>query len=618
MKTKYISLIIYLVLHSLLSMAQTTPCRTPMAAAGFNQLINAIREESFSSNKMDVAKQGIRCVSVEQVRSIMNEFSFESEKLEFAKFAYPRTVDKENYFMLNSAFSFSSSKAELNKFVQSQQKTEPEPEPELEITTRQRPQREPTPTPQPTPNTQRRQPQQPRNRTQQPLPQPNPTQQQDVYGWKAYQEALRRYQQYFDMVIGNETDIIGDTKGPQPHHSDEDSRMAPKAPRIVITSPELINNDGWQATTNDKRIKVEGVISSTVGIYEVFVNETEAILTPNGTFSAEVLLAMGENLVKIRAVDVRRQTSNISFKVTRLTGTPTPQPEPVVVKEDSKPTPPPTPPANFVSDVDTNLPVTKMSNPNAIAVVIGNTAYTRTKPVDFATNDAKSVRNYLIKVLGYKPGNILYYENASLGDFNMLFGGKSNHKGKLFNTIKQNVSDVFIFFSGHGAPGLQDNKGYFVPVEADPNYIEQSGYCIETLYENLAKLPAKSITLVTDACFSGANIFESISPIVIKAKTPPPTVIKNAVFLSSSSGTEVSSWYNEQRHGLFTYFFLKAMQDHKTSDLNKDKKLTFDEIFKYLSDNNEGVPYYARRIHGINQNPRIQGSNRSAVFVTYP
>jgi hypothetical protein len=43
--------------------------------------------------------------------------SFESTRLDFAKFAYTYTLDKENYYMVNNAFSFSSSVAELNNFI---------------------------------------------------------------------------------------------------------------------------------------------------------------------------------------------------------------------------------------------------------------------------------------------------------------------------------------------------------------------------------------------------------------------------------------------------------------------------------------------------------------------
>jgi len=246
--------------------------------------------------------------------------------------------------------------------------------------------------------------------------------------------------------------------------------------------------------------------------------------------------------------------------------------------------------------------------------VIGNAKYSKTKPVDFAENDARSMKNYLISMLGFKEGNILYYENATLGDMNTIFGTSENPKGRLFNTIKQGVSDVIIFYSGHGAPGLKSNKAYFVPVEADPNYMENSGYSLDILYRNLKKLPAKSITFFSDACFSGADVFDKISPMVIRSKEPVKDGLKNTTLINSCTGTEVSCWHSDEKHGLFTFYLLKALKNYQETDLNKDRQVTLDEVFKSVADNNEGVPYFARRQFGLNQTPVIQGPKTKILF----
>lgn len=273
--------------------------------------------------------------------------------------------------------------------------------------------------------------------------------------------------------------------------------------------------------------------------------------------------------------------------------------------------------ADFVggfSDVDIRLPKTQMSNPNAIAVVIGNTHYQKTKNVKYAINDARSIKNYLIKVMGYRPGNVFLINDATLSDFKTFFGSEHSYKGKLYNAVKRDQSDVFIYYSGHGAPSLKNNAAYFVPVECDPQYVELSGYHTSTFYRNLAKVPAKSVTVVLDACFSGATVFENISPIVVKSKGIKG--VKNGVLLSSSSKDEVSCWYNKKVHGMFTYFFLKAIHN-QNADKNKDGELTYEEIYKFMANHSEGVPYFARRIHGVEQTPRIQGKDFKKVFIKY-
>ena len=77
------------------------------------------------------------------------------------------------------------------------------------------------------------------------------------------------------------------------------------------------------------------------------------------------------------------------------------------------------------SDVSINIPVTKTTNPDAIAVIIGNKDYKKTKAVDFALNDAQLMKEYLIKIFGYKEGNIFFVQNANKGDFEMYFGNFS-------------------------------------------------------------------------------------------------------------------------------------------------------------------------------------------------
>lgn len=268
---------------------------------------------------------------------------------------------------------------------------------------------------------------------------------------------------------------------------------------------------------------------------------------------------------------------------------------------------------DYEYDISKKLPATGMRNEDAIAVIIGNRNYENTKRVDFAIRDALRMQQYLIEVMGFRPENVLMVRNAKKGDFDTFFGTTNNHKGRLFNYVKPGQSDVFVFYSGHGAPGLNDKEGYFVPVECDPNNVELGGYSLNLFYKNLAKIPARSKTVVIDACFSGAELLRNVSPIGIRIR-PGSTNDENTVVLTSSEGTQLSTWYNAKQHGLFTYFFLKAIHDKERSDANKDNALTYKEIFDYV---NSEVTYAARRLHGVDQHPSIQGGNKEGIFITF-
>lgn len=90
-----------------------------MSPQSYMQLKQTIQNASFESSKEQIAKQAISSnhVSAEQVAGLLQLFTYESTKVELAKFAYPYTRDKENYYLVNNAFSFSSSVRELNDFI---------------------------------------------------------------------------------------------------------------------------------------------------------------------------------------------------------------------------------------------------------------------------------------------------------------------------------------------------------------------------------------------------------------------------------------------------------------------------------------------------------------------
>jgi len=271
---------------------------------------------------------------------------------------------------------------------------------------------------------------------------------------------------------------------------------------------------------------------------------------------------------------------------------------------------------SFLSKLDLaeNIPVAKVRNNNAVAVIIGNKNYSRAPDVDFALNDAALVKNYVITALGYDKDNIIYVEDASQSDFGIIFGNDQNYKGKLFDYTRKDVSEVFIYYSGHGAPDTDTKKGFLVPVDCDPNRVSLNGYGLSTLYSNLDKISKeksiKHITVVIDACFSGTSsagsLLSNISPIYITTENQTLTTPNSAVF-TSASGDQVSNWYTEKKQSLFTYFFLKGLKGE--ADLDKNGEITTKELRDFIVDEANGVPYWSRRISQRTQTPTFFGED---------
>jgi Domain of unknown function (DUF4476) len=91
-----------------------------MGTNDFNQFKQTITNAGFENTKLAIAKQtiGNNYFTAAQVKEIVGLFSFENSKLDIAKTAYRRSIDKNNYFIVSDAFAFNSSKEELAKFLE--------------------------------------------------------------------------------------------------------------------------------------------------------------------------------------------------------------------------------------------------------------------------------------------------------------------------------------------------------------------------------------------------------------------------------------------------------------------------------------------------------------------
>ncbi len=253
--------------------------------------------------------------------------------------------------------------------------------------------------------------------------------------------------------------------------------------------------------------------------------------------------------------------------------------------------------------------------PDDIAVIIGNANY-KANAKDIpdvvpAYADAEGMKRYATQALGIKDENVIFIKDARLADLIATFGNESNPKGKLWNWVKANRSQVFIFYSGHGAPSGDGASSYLVPVDATASLIDLSGYSLKTLYANLGKLPAKSVTVVLEACFSGASqsgmLVKNASPIYQKAMQE--IVPANLTVISAGSGNQIASWEQDKSHGLFTKHYLLGMAgaaDRKPHG-NGDGKVTNDELTRYLA---ETVSYAAQRYYGREQTAQIVTSGK--------
>ena len=202
-------------------------------------------------------------------------------------------------------------------------------------------------------------------------------------------------------------------------------------------------------------------------------------------------------------------------------------------------------------------------NPDAVAVIIGNKNYRGIPTVEFADRDAEAMRRYVIDILGFSEQNVIFEADVTYGRMIALFDTAPAHPGQLSRWLIPHAAkrDVFVYYSGHGFPGMDNHKAYLLPVDADPLGAEATGYSLELLQSNLLALGARSVTLVLDACFSGesgAGKLVSDRSILVRA-ADPVLPAPNITIFAASGPRETANWDRRDQHGLFTEYFLRAV-----------------------------------------------------------
>jgi uncharacterized caspase-like protein len=236
---------------------------------------------------------------------------------------------------------------------------------------------------------------------------------------------------------------------------------------------------------------------------------------------------------------------------------------------------------------------------HAYAVIVGVEDYRDLPKVDYARRDAEMVRAYPTKALGYREQNVVMLLNDRVT--------KSDMEARFEKWLPKQVggnkdAEVFVYYGGHGAPDPNTNQAFLVPYNGDPAYLETSAYPLARLYDVLGKLPAKSITVVMDSCFSGAGgrsvIQQGARPMLIKVENPL-LASQSMVVLSAAAGNQISNAFPEKRHGLFTYYFLKGLQGE--ADADKDGGVDVEELYAYMRPK---VETEARRMNA-EQSPQL-------------
>ncbi len=220
-----------------------------------------------------------------------------------------------------------------------------------------------------------------------------------------------------------------------------------------------------------------------------------------------------------------------------------------------------------LSDVDINIPRSKKTNESTFCFIIANEKYDELPTVNYAENDGKTFKEYCVNALGVPESQVFLYVNASFTSMT-----RAIRKMESLAAATNGKSKFVFYYAGHGSPSEEDQTAHIVPSDGLVT-VPSTCFSLGDLYKRFGVMPAESVVVLLDACFSGLNRDNSglIAARAVARKPKKETITGNVIVLSATSEAETAMGYDEKEHGMFTYHVLKKLQqsngDVKFSDL---------------------------------------------------
>lgn len=237
---------------------------------------------------------------------------------------------------------------------------------------------------------------------------------------------------------------------------------------------------------------------------------------------------------------------------------------------------------------------------NSWALIIGIDNYKNVQKLNYAVDDAESIKDILINSFDFPEENISLLINEEATKQNII---------KSFSMITKDAEAndrVIVFFAGHGEtmdlPGGGE-KGYLIPVEGDSKDLYVTAIPMDELRQISLMSKAKHMLYLVDACYGG------IAAVGSRGLVPNSTNSTNfidkvskfqsrQVITAGGRGEKVIE-KPEWGHSAFTLNIKRGLQDG-AADMNYDGYITANELGMFLSDKvsidseNQQTPQYGR------------------------
>jgi len=346
--------------------------------------------------------------------------------------------------------------------------------------------------------------------------------------------------------------------------------------QIASTNTQIPIISITRAETDNKTGLIVGRIRNDIVINKLLVDGNIVSINSNGDFEYSTYVPVTGKTVEVQVTDLAGLTSSVSVILERNVNLATAS----------------------ISFKELN-PIAKPAkrNSNALALIIGVSDYRNTPAkAIFADADAMMFHDYASEKLGIPENQIktLVNDGADIREFLL------STQNWLSRSVKQDQTDVYVFFAGHGLASDDGQNMYLLPYDGSPELLDRTAILRDELFSDIASANPRSVTVFLDTCYSGSTrgseMLIAARPILLKAKES--AVPEGFTVFTAAAGDETAKPLEEAKHGMFSYFLMKGMEGD--ADTNGDKQITAGELHAYVKSN------VIQQSNGT-QTPELQG-----------
>ena len=346
------------------------------------------------------------------------------------------------------------------------------------------------------------------------------------------------------------------------------------------TTPPVISVQFNEAST--VRGMLRGQVTDQSGIAEFRIDGSPVRLSSSGEFEYSTYVPPSGKEAVIEAVDYAGLAATKKVTMKRLAQEPRRQ---------------------RLAPVDPLVGPRQPISPNRAALIIGLENYEASPPAKFASKDAETFADFAREKFGVPAENTMVLTNVEASERGIL----RSLKVWLPTVITPGVTDLYVFYAGHGMPATDGSSAYIVPYDGDVTLLDDTTISRERFFQEISAWNPRSATFFFDSCFSGATRSEELlvaaRPLGIKVQDddlPDQFVVFNAGESDQTAGV-----IDEVRHGRFSYFLFKGLEG--AADANRDSQISTEELYSYIREQ-------VMRFSAGSQTPEIMGEKSGWVI----